>query len=90
MNKTRFNLDVTAERSGAVEMAESAVEMMMVMIPMKSSLMTVTMAMRSPLREGISPVDFCLPGSFSLCGFPPRSGDGIFLCSLSCLGFSGG
>ena len=56
------------------------VEMMMMMIPMKSSSMTVTMAMISPLREGISPADFCLPESFSLsvC-FPPRSGGGIFL-----------
>ena len=43
-----------------------AVEMMMMMIPMKSSSMTVTMVMISPLREGISPADFCLPESFSL------------------------
>ena len=48
-----------------VEMMVLAVEMMM-MIPMKSSLMTVTMATISPLREGISPADFCLPESFSL------------------------
>ena len=45
-------------------MMVSAVEMMM--IPMKSSSMTVTMAMISPLREGISPADFSLPESFSL------------------------
>ena len=46
------------------------VEMVMMMIPMKSSSMTVTMATISPLREGISPADFCLPESFfSLCGF---------------------
>ena len=44
------------------------VEMMMMMIPMKSSSMTVTMATISPLREGISPADFSLPGSFSLSG----------------------
>ena len=43
------------------------VEMMM-MITMKSSSMTVTMAMVSPLREGISPADFSLPESFSLSG----------------------
>ena len=46
------------------------VMMMTMMIPMKSSVMTVTMAMISPLREGISPADFSLPESFfSLCGF---------------------
>ena len=44
------------------------VEMMMMMIPMKSSSMTVTMATISPLREGISPADFSLPESFSLSG----------------------
>ena len=49
-----------------VEMMVLAVEMVMMMIPMKSSLMTVTMATISPLREGISPADFCLPESFSL------------------------
>ena len=54
----------------------------MMMITMKSSSMTVTMAMISPLWEGISPADFCLPESFSLCGFPPRTGGGIFLWSL--------
>ena len=40
--------------------------MMMMMIPMKSSSMTVTMAMFSSLWEGISPADFSLPESFSL------------------------
>ena len=39
---------------------------MMMMIPMKSSSMTVTMATISFLREGISPADFSLPESFSL------------------------
>jgi hypothetical protein len=39
------------------------------MIPMKSSAMVMTMAMISPLREGISLVDFCLPESFSLSVF---------------------
>ena len=48
-------------------MMVTAVEMMM-MIPMKSSSMTVTMATISPLREGISPADFSLPESFSLSG----------------------
>ena len=49
-----------------VEMSVLVMEMMMMMIPMKSSLMTVTLAMIAPLREGISPTDFCLPESFSL------------------------
>ena len=56
-----------------MEVMVTAVEMMMMMIPMKSSSMTVTMAMISPLREGISPLwegispaDFSLPESFSL------------------------
>ena len=50
-------------------MMVTAVEMMM-MIPMKSSVMTMTMAMISPLQEGISMADFSLPESFfSLCGF---------------------
>jgi hypothetical protein len=41
---------------------------MMMMIPMKPSSMTVTMATISPLREGISLADFCLPESFlSVC-----------------------
>jgi hypothetical protein len=43
-------------------------EMMMMMIPMKSGAMAMTMATISPLREGISPTDFCLPESFSLSG----------------------
>ena len=57
--------------------------MMMMMITMKSSSMAVTMATISPLREGISPPDFCLPESFSsLWCFSPRSGGGIFLPML--------
>ena len=47
-----------------VVMAAQVMEMMMMMIPMKSSLMT--MATISPLREGISPADSCLLESFSL------------------------
>jgi hypothetical protein len=46
------------------------VVVVMMMIPMNPSSMTVTMAMISPLREGISPADFCLPeSSFSLSLF---------------------
>jgi hypothetical protein len=44
------------------------VEMMMIMIPMKSGVMVMTMATISPLEEGISLADFCLPESFSLSG----------------------
>jgi hypothetical protein len=56
-------------------MTVSVVEMMMMMIPMKSSSMTVTMATISPLRKGISPADFFLPESSFLSGvFPPRGG----------------
>src|SRR3954453_21335851 len=51
----------------------SEVEMMMkvmvMMIPMKSSSMVVTMAMISPSPGGISPADFCLPESFLLSVF---------------------
>ena len=39
---------------------------MMMMIPMKSSSMTVTMAMISPPPERNFPADFSLPESFSL------------------------
>jgi hypothetical protein len=42
--------------------------MEMMMIPMKSGAMPMMMASISPLREGISPADFCLPESFSLSG----------------------
>jgi hypothetical protein len=51
-----------------VVMKVMVMEMMMMMIPMKCGVMVMTMAMISPLREGISPVDFCLPKSFSLSG----------------------
>ena len=42
------------------------VMVMMMMIPMKSSSMMVTMAMFSSLWEGISPTDFSLSESFSV------------------------
>jgi hypothetical protein len=51
-----------------VVMKVLVMEMMMMMIPMKSGAMVMTMAMISPLREGISPADFCLLESFSLSG----------------------
>ena len=47
-------------------MMVTMMEMMFMMIPMKSSLMTVAMALIYLLREGISPTDFSLSESFSL------------------------
>jgi hypothetical protein len=57
------------QRDGVVmvEMKVLVMEMMM-MISMKSGAMVMMMAMISPLREGISLADFCLPESFSLSG----------------------
>jgi hypothetical protein len=57
------------QRDGVVmvEMKVLVMEMMM-MIPMKSGAMMMTMAMISPLRKGISLTYFCLPESFSLSG----------------------
>jgi hypothetical protein len=49
-----------------VEMKVLVMMMMVMMIPMKPSAMMMTIAMISPLWEGISPADFCLPESFSL------------------------
>jgi hypothetical protein len=49
-----------------VEMKVLVMEIMMMMISMKSSVMVMMMAMISPLRVGISPADFCLSESFSL------------------------
>jgi hypothetical protein len=59
------------QRDGVVmvEMKMLVMMMMVMMILMKSSTMVMTMAMISPLREGISPTDFCLPESFSLSVF---------------------
>ena len=56
------------------------VVVMMMMIPMKSRSMTVTMATISPLREGISPADFSQPESFSLSVvFHPAEAEENFL-----------
>jgi hypothetical protein len=57
------------QRDGVVmvEMKVLGMDMMM-MILMKSGTMVMTMATISPLREGISPADFCLSKSFSLSG----------------------
>jgi hypothetical protein len=63
-----------------VDMKVLVMRMMVMMIPMKSRAMMMTMAMISPLWEGISPADFCLPESFSLSGvFPRRRGGGVYL-----------
>jgi hypothetical protein len=56
------------QRDGVVMVKIKVLVMEMMMIPMKSGAMVMTMAMISPLREGISPVDSCLPESFSLSG----------------------
>jgi hypothetical protein len=49
-----------------VEMKVLVMEMMMMMIPMKFGAMVMMMATISPLWEGISLADSCLPESFSL------------------------
>jgi hypothetical protein len=54
---------------GMVMLEMKVLVMMMMMIPMKSSVMVMTMATISPLRDGISPADFYLPESFSLSVF---------------------
>jgi hypothetical protein len=51
-----------------VKMKVLVMRMMVMMIPMKSRAMMMMMAMISPLREGISSADSCLPESFSLSG----------------------
>jgi hypothetical protein len=56
------------QRDGVVMVEMKVLVMVMMMIPMKSSAMVMTMAMISPLREGIPPADSCLPKSFSLSG----------------------
>ena len=61
-------------------MMVTVMEMMMMMIPMKSSTMTMRMATIFPLQEGISPADFSLPESFfSLCCFHPVEAAEYFL-----------
>jgi hypothetical protein len=58
------------QRDGVVmvEMKVLVMEMMMMMIPMKSGVMVMTMVTIFHLREGISLTDLCLPESFSLSG----------------------
>jgi hypothetical protein len=64
--------------------------MMVMMIPMKSSVMMMMMATISPLREGISLADFCLPESFSLSVFSaPQRWQCLSLSLLPSLRFLG-
>jgi hypothetical protein len=80
------------QRDGVVmvEMKVLVMEMMMMMIPMKSGAMVMMMAMISPIREGISLADSCLPESFSLSGVfhPAEAAVSIFEPPLD-LGFRG-
>jgi hypothetical protein len=57
------------QRDGVVMVEMKVLVIMMMMITMKSSVMVTTMATISPLQEGISRADFCLPESFSLSVF---------------------
>jgi hypothetical protein len=57
------------QRDGVVMVEMKVLVMMMMMIPIKSSVMVMMMATISPIREGISLADFCLPESFSLSVF---------------------
>jgi hypothetical protein len=60
------------QRDGVVTMVMKVLVMMVMMILMKPSSMAMMMATIFPLREGISPADFCMPESFlSLCVFCP-------------------
>jgi hypothetical protein len=64
---------------------------MKMMIPMKPSSMAMMMATISPLPEGISPTDFCLPESFLyLCVFrPAKAAESISDPPCLVLGFWG-
>jgi hypothetical protein len=80
------------QRDGVVMTVVKVLVMMvmMMMIPMKPSSMAMTMAMISPLREGISLADFCLPESFSLCVFSaPQRRRRLSLIPPLVLGFWG-
>jgi hypothetical protein len=71
------------QRDGMVMMVMKVLVVMMMMVPMKPSAMTVMVAMISPLREGISPTNFCLPASFlSVCVFHP-AGVAEYFCDPS-------
>jgi hypothetical protein len=59
------------QRDGVVMVEMKVLVMEMMMIPMKSSVMVMTMAMISPLREGISPGRFLPAGELSLSVLRP-------------------
>ena len=74
-----------------MEMVIRVMMVMMMMIPMKSSLMVVLMATISPLREGIPPTEICLPErSFSLGVFRPAEAAESFCGCSSSLRVSAG
>jgi hypothetical protein len=78
------------QRDGVVMMEMEVLLVMMMMILMKSGVMVMMMAMISPLLEGISPADFCLPESFSLSVFfAPQRRQSLSLSSPLDLGFRG-
>jgi hypothetical protein len=56
------------QRDGVVMVEMKVLVTVMMMIPMKSVAMAMTMATISPLREGISLADSFLSESFSLSG----------------------
>jgi hypothetical protein len=73
---------------GMVKMKVLMMMVMKMMIPMRPNSMVMTMAMISPLREGISSADFCLPESFpSLCVFHPAEAAESISDPPSCLRF---
>jgi hypothetical protein len=74
------------QRDGMVMMVMKVLVMMM--IPMKPSSMTMTMATISPFWDGISSADFCLPESFlSVCVFHPAEAAESFCDPPPILGF---
>jgi hypothetical protein len=79
-----------SQRDGVVMVEMKVLVMEMMMIPMKSGAMVMMMATISPLREGISPADSCLPESFSLSSVfcPAEAAVSISEPSLD-LGFQG-
>jgi hypothetical protein len=80
------------QRDGVVmvKMKVLVMRMMVMMIPMKSGAMAMTMATISPLQEGISPADSCLPKSFSLSGVFHPAEAAVSICEPPLdLGFRG-
>jgi hypothetical protein len=80
-------------RDGMVMVMMKVLVMMVMkmMIPMKPSSMVMTMATISPLQEGISPADFCLPESFFSLGVfcPAKAVESISGSPPLILGFRG-